>query len=176
MGRNLPWGALARNRGVRKWLWRLIVRHESHSKFKRLLSNSDGRYTSYSCRALRRERVGPRELPAVGGASRARVVFIHRLSIAIALNHMLWRLSHSEKYFRVKSRLSFFFLAFFVVFSLRLNGLFFAKNESLFVLVFFLFYLVVFLPPLGPALSDEILEQLAAVVHNVFSSFCCLSL
>ena len=29
----------------------------------------------------------------------------------------------------------------------------------------------VFLPPLGPALRDQILEQLASVVRNVFSSF-----
>ena len=52
-----------------------IFRHEFHSTFKRLPSNSDGRYTTG--RALQRERVGPREPPAVGGASRVRVVSIH---------------------------------------------------------------------------------------------------
>ena len=73
MGRGWSRHALARNREVRRW-WRYILRQEWYSTFKRLPSNSDGRNTT--SRALRRGRVGPRERPAVRGASRVRVVSI----------------------------------------------------------------------------------------------------
>ena len=54
-GRVLPRNALARNWGVRWWLWQYISRQECHSKSKRLPANSDDRKTT--SRALRKERV-----------------------------------------------------------------------------------------------------------------------
>ena len=47
----------------------------------RVWSNNDGRYTT--SRALRRERVGPRESPAVEDASRVQVVSINRYCQAL---------------------------------------------------------------------------------------------
>ena len=96
----------------------------SHSTFKRLPSNSDGRFKT--SRALRRERVGPQEPRAVECASRVRVVSIHRRYRALSpgTTCLLWRLSHSEKMHRVQIRLGFllyvsFFSSFFFSLGLR---------------------------------------------------------
>ena len=95
------------------------------SKFKRLPSNSDGRYTT--SRALRRERVGPREPPAVNGCLVcASCVYPRSLLSAIAGNHVLWRWSHSEKLHPVKidsaSCFLFFVFLFFSSFLFSLNS------------------------------------------------------
>ena len=109
--------------------------HESHSTFKRLPSNSDGRYTS--SRALRRERVGPREPPAVEGASRVQVVSTtvavgryRRESRAVAVG------SFRKIVPRKKSTL-LLLVSFFLL--VRTQPAVLAKNESLFVLFRFFF-------------------------------------
>ena len=65
----------------------------------------------------------------------------------------MWRLSHSEELHLVKMRLGFLFLYHFFrfFFSLGLSLLFFARNESLFVLVRF-FFVFLALVKTGPKL------------------------
>ena len=112
-------------------MWRQNFQHQYHSTFKRLPSSSNGRYTA--SRALRRERVGPQEPPAVKGASRVRVVsYPLWLLSAIAGNHVLWRLSHSGQLHREKNDPAPFFFSGFFSLSLGLHLLFFCEKAKVF--------------------------------------------
>ena len=114
-----------------------MLGHDCHSTFKCLPSNSDDRYSYIIRKIFRRERVGPREPPAVEGASRMRVVFIHyppSLSSAIAANHVVWWLSYSGKLHRAKIRIGFDLISFVFVYFLCFSR----KRESLFVCFVFI--------------------------------------
>ena len=103
-------------------------------------------------RALRRERVGPREPPTMEHSLREPVVVtIHRLcrALSIAGNHVLWGLSHSEKLHRVKHRLGFFFC--FVIFSRYKSTCSFLPKTN--VCSFYFVFISFFSPPSGPVLT-----------------------
>ena len=96
-------------------------------------------------RALRRERVGRREPPVVEGASRVRVVSIHRRCRALSPGITCcggWVILKNCTAYKSDSAFSFCFDFFFVfLFSLDLNLLLLRKCKRLFIC--FVFFVVV---------------------------------
>ena len=108
-GKVWPMSAIARNLGVKRWLWRYRLRQGCHSTFGRLPSNSGGRNTTP--RAIRKERVGPRERPAWRGASRT-----WRCRVLSEEINLMWRLGYSEKMHRLYPTSCRFFSFFSITF------------------------------------------------------------
>ena len=104
--------------------------------------------------------VGPRERPAVRGASRVRVASMHHRTAllgAIAGNHLLWRSGHSEKMHGVKHRVGFLLIFSFVflVFFRRQDSnccLLRKSEKSVRVSYVSCFFCFGSFPSLGPAL------------------------